>query len=141
MNLGDYIKNYRERLGISQRDFARRCNVSNSYISFLERGCNPSTGERIVPSLDKLLLISRGMDISLNQLMQDVDDFPVSLSSARSDDSSSDGSSEPRTQEARIISGGIDKMPKERREQALRILQAAFSEYSDFFKEDHSDET
>ena len=27
-------------------------------------------------------------------------------------------------------------MPKERREQALKILQVAFSEYADLFKED-----
>ena len=38
--------------------------------------------------------------------------------------------------EARIISEGIDRMPKERREQALKILQVAFSEYADLFKED-----
>lgn len=42
----------------------------------------------------------------------------------------------PVTNEARIISGGIDKMPPERREQALKILQVAFSEYADYFKED-----
>ena len=47
----------------------------------------------------------------------------------------------PHTSEARIISGGIDKMPKERREQALKILQVAFAEYADYFKEDHDDET
>ena len=34
----------------------------------------------------------------------------------------------------------IDKMPPERRAQALRILQAAFAEYSDLFKEDHTDD-
>lgn len=45
-----------------------------------------------------------------------------------------------RTPEARIISSGIDKMPPERREQALKILQIAFAEYSDYFKEDHSDD-
>ena len=46
----------------------------------------------------------------------------------------------PRTQEARIISGGIDKMPPERREQALRILQIAFSEYADYFKEESNND-
>lgn len=45
------------------------------------------------------------------------------------------------TQESRIISAGVDKMPKERREQALRILQVAFAEYADFFKEEHNDDT
>ena len=42
----------------------------------------------------------------------------------------------PKTIESKIISGGIDKMPKERREQALKILQVAFAEYADLFKEE-----
>ena len=37
----------------------------------------------------------------------------------------------PRSQEARIISGGIDKMPPDRREQALRVLQTIFADYFD----------
>ena len=37
----------------------------------------------------------------------------------------------PQSQEARIISGGIDKMPPDRREQALRVLQTIFADYFD----------
>ena len=37
----------------------------------------------------------------------------------------------PITNEARIISGGIDKMPPDRREQALRVLQTIFADYFD----------
>ena len=37
----------------------------------------------------------------------------------------------PQSQEARIISGGIDKMPADRREQALRVLQTIFADYFD----------
>ena len=48
---------------------------------------------------------------------------------------------ELHTPEARIISGGIDRMPKERREQALKILQIAFAEYADYFKEENPDDT
>lgn len=33
------------------------------------------------------------------------------------------------TAEARIISGGIDRMPPDKREQALKVMQAIFSEY------------
>ena len=44
------------------------------------------------------------------------------------------------TPEARIISSGIDKMPPERREQALKILQIAFAEYSDYFREDSNND-
>ena len=42
----------------------------------------------------------------------------------------------PKTAEARIISGGIDKMPPERREQALKVLQTIFADYFDGGKED-----
>lgn len=41
----------------------------------------------------------------------------------------------PKSAEARIISGGIDKLPKEKREQALNIMKAAFSQYSNLFDE------
>ena len=37
----------------------------------------------------------------------------------------------PKTQEARIISEGIDKMDPVRREQALRVMQAIFSDIFD----------
>ena len=46
----------------------------------------------------------------------------------------------PKTVEARIISAGVDKMPPERREQALKILQVAFAEFSDLFKEEPSND-
>ena len=45
------------------------------------------------------------------------------------------------TTEAKIISGGIDKMPKERREQALKIMQAAFAEYADLFTKEANNDT
>ena len=43
--------------------------------------------------------------------------------------------------EARIISAGIDKMPEERRQQALAIMKVAFAEYADYFKEENGNET
>lgn len=47
---------------------------------------------------------------------------------------------QPKSREAKIISEGIDKMTPERREQALKILQIAFSEFSDLIKEDNPDD-
>lgn len=46
----------------------------------------------------------------------------------------------PRTPEGIIISGGIDRMPEERRKQALKILQAAFIDFAQYFKEDPRDD-
>ena len=37
----------------------------------------------------------------------------------------------PKTEEAKIISAGIDKMSPDRREQALKVLQTIFADYFD----------
>lgn len=47
----------------------------------------------------------------------------------------------PVSNEARLISGGIDRMSPERREQALKILQIAFEEFADYMKEDNTNDT
>lgn len=49
----------------------------------------------------------------------------------------------PVTHEARILSRGIDKLPKEQREQALAVVRAMFSMHEDYFKDegDQSDDT
>ena len=47
----------------------------------------------------------------------------------------------PATSEARIISGGVDRMPPEKRAQAVKILQTVFAEYADFFKEETDNDT
>ena len=44
----------------------------------------------------------------------------------------------PKTIEARIISGGIDKMPPDLREQALKVMQTIFSIYFDGGKDNET---
>lgn len=137
MKLSAIIMDYRNRMQISQREFARRCDLSNSYISFLEKEANPKTGKPMAPTIEQYKKLADGMNITLQKLFEMLDDdSPVNLSVPILPEP--DTSSTP---EARIISGGIDRMPKERREQALKILQVAFSEYADYFKEEHHDDT
>ena len=47
----------------------------------------------------------------------------------------------PRTDEARILAKGIDKLPKEQREQALSVVRAMFAKYEDYFEKENTDET
>ena len=47
----------------------------------------------------------------------------------------------PATPEARAIAAGVDVMPDEKRLQALRIMQAAFPEFSEHFREEDPHET
>ena len=51
MTLSDLVQEYRREHGLSQRQFASICGLSNGYISMLERNVNPKTGQPVTPSL------------------------------------------------------------------------------------------
>lgn len=69
MELGRIVKEYRKEEGLSQRQFADLCGVSNGYISMIEEGKNPKTNEPIQPSLPMLKKLACAMDISLDILI------------------------------------------------------------------------
>ena len=71
MELGEKIKAYRREHNISQREFARRCNLSNGYISMLENGENPATGESISPTITILKSIAAAMCVSTTELLSE----------------------------------------------------------------------
>ena len=79
MKLSEFIMKYREEHGLSQRQFAEICDVSNSYISMLEKERNPKTGQPIVPSMLQYVKIANGMNISVQDLFSSIDDAPVDM--------------------------------------------------------------
>jgi transcriptional regulator with XRE-family HTH domain len=79
MTFGDYIREYRKKNKLSQREFALKCNLSNGYISMLERGLNPNTKEPITPSLIQLKKLADGMGVTVNDILTEVDDMPVDI--------------------------------------------------------------
>lgn len=80
MTLSELIQIYRaEHDNMSQRKFANQCELSNGYISMLEKGVNPNTGEPITPTISVLKKLSNGMGISLTDLFVKADDIPVEL--------------------------------------------------------------
>jgi len=124
MKLSAIIIDYRERMQISQREFARRCDLSNSYISFLEKETNPKTGRPMVPTIEQYKKLADGMNITLQTLFEKLDDdAPVSLHISPAVTES------PHTHEARIISFAVDSMPPEHREKALKMFSAVYSDY------------
>ena len=80
MRIGEYIDKYLQANNMSQRQFAKKCNLSNGYISMLINNTNPKTGKPLVPSLTALLSISKGMGISLDELINQTDDIDVDIS-------------------------------------------------------------
>ena len=136
MKLSELIIDHRTRMGISQREFSRRCNLSNSYISFLENEKNPRTGKPLVPTLEQYKKIADGMGISVQRLFELLDDdAPVELVS----DSSS--VYVLQTEESRTLAIGLDQLPKEQREQALSVVRAMFVKYADYFEKENADDT
>lgn len=80
MKLSNIITDYRNQEQISQREFARRCGLSNSYISFIENEYNPRTGKPIVPTLEQYHKIASGMGLTVHELFERLDeDSPVDL--------------------------------------------------------------
>ena len=73
MKLGEILEEYRSTHNLSQRRFATMCNLSNGFMSMLERGINNHTGEPITPTLDTLNKISMGMGIPLDSLLRSLD--------------------------------------------------------------------
>lgn len=79
MTLSEYIIAFRTEKNISQRKFAENCELSNGYISMLEKGKNPNTDLPITPTLPQLKKLAKGMGVSVNELFTLVDDIDISL--------------------------------------------------------------
>lgn len=79
MELKDYIKAYRARHELTMEQFAVLSSLSKGYISMLEKGQNPQTKRKIVPSITALNNIARAMNMDLNELLETIDDLEISL--------------------------------------------------------------
>lgn len=78
MTVGDLIVEYRHAHNLSQRQFANKCGLSNGYISMIEKGRNPNTKEPLTPTLPVLRKIAIGLGVSLDTLLSQADDIPIS---------------------------------------------------------------
>ena len=119
MKLSELILDYRKRMNISQREFSRRCDLSNTYISFLENEKNPKTNKPIIPTLEQYGKIAHGKDISVHHLFELLDsDAPVDLRSSAGDSESPD--IDP---EIHIVSGMMETMTKEEKQQVIDLIR------------------
>lgn len=125
--IGERIKNARLLLGYSAEQVAEYLGVSPATIYRYENGDIAKLPSKHIKPLAEFLCVSP------SYLMGWTDSAFVEPTSAPIDPATA----ESMSSQARIISGGIDKMPPEKRDQALKILQAAFVEYADYFKEEN----
>lgn len=119
MTLAEMIIDYRTKHDMSQRQFALGCGVSNGYISMIEKGINPSTGEPITPTLQRLRKIAKGMHTTVDALLFEADDLDIDLTKEPSipeDDELSAG-------EVRIIQL-LRRVPEDRLDQAYNAIES-----------------
>ncbi len=64
MNVGEVIRNVRQRRGLSQGDLEKRSGLMRCYISRVENG-------HTVPSLETLMRIARALETDLAELFED----------------------------------------------------------------------
>ena len=117
------VKELRKKKGIQQKELALEIGVSRPTVSEWESGKKDPSGVRLKRlaqyfEVDELTVL--GVDV-------------IDLTKKPPDS--------PQTIEARILARGIDKLPKEQREQALNVMRAMFAQYSDYFERGNYDDT
>ena len=123
MTIGERLKALRKEKDLTLEDVARSLDISRANISKYENGDITN-----IPS-DRIEQLARFYSVSPAYLMgwevrNPLPQVNVTVS----------------TDEARILSRGIDRLPKEQREQALAMFRLMFEpQYSDLFtkEEDH----
>jgi transcriptional regulator with XRE-family HTH domain len=84
MYIGELIKKYREKHGLSMQDFANLSGISKAYIGVLEKVYNPTTKEPVAPSLPKIQAIASATGMELDDLLKLLDrDQPVIVNTNR----------------------------------------------------------
>ena len=113
--LSDTIKDIRRRNYLNQTAFAERIGVTQGAVSQWEHGLTK-------PNTDQLKTISM--------------EFGISIDSLLADDQVESSSDAPKTEEAKLLVKGIDRLPKAEREKALNVVRAMFDQYADYFDEE-----
>ena len=106
---GEKIKEIREYRNLTQDQLAELASLNRVTVAKYESG-------KVEPGAHALSRIADALEISTDVLLGRSAD-PVEYVQA------------PLSEEARIISEGVDRMPKEDRKKALNIMKAAYENY------------
>ena len=85
MELKTFINSYRTEHNLTMEQFAKSASLSKGYISMLEKGYNPQTGKKIIPSISALNNIAIATGTDLDHLLKIIDDIEGSLDSPAQD--------------------------------------------------------
>ena len=114
IDTGERIRELRKARGLNQEQLAELASLNRVTVAKYESG-------RIEPGAQALSRIADALEVSTDVLLGRSEEVP-------------DPVPRPRTTEAKIISGGIDRLPKEQREQALNVMRAMFAQHTELFE-------
>lgn len=109
---------------ISASELSRISGVGKSDISYYLKG-------RYVPKQDKCYMLAKALNVDPGWLM---------IGYEQSEEQEQEETVQPQTYEAKILAKGIDKLPKEQREQALAMFKVMFSpQFADLFTKENEE--
>lgn len=74
MKLGELLKSYRTEHKLSMDAFCELSDLTKGYISMLEKNEHPKSKKPIIPSYETIEKIAKGMQISVEALIDKLDD-------------------------------------------------------------------
>lgn len=110
MRLGQIIRDYRIKNGLSMGDFAKLSGISKPYVSMLEANKNSSSGKPIIPSVGTLQKVSHAIKISLNDLLRILDDEEICVKA------------ESLSDEQKALLSGYDNLPEESKRLVMSMV-------------------
>lgn len=108
--LSETIRNIRKYNFLNQTEFANKIGVTQGAVSQWENGLTR-------PNSDQLQAIAKAFNVSVDDLLQGEE-------STKQEDNG-----QPKTEEAKILARGVDKMPQTDRTKALNMMKAVYSDY------------
>ena len=121
IDTGERIREMRKLRGLNQEELAELASLNRVTVAKYESG-------RVEPGAQAPARIADALEVSTDALLGRSDEIPEAVP-------------RPRTTEAKIISGGIDRLPKEQREQALNVMRAMFAQHPELFSGGKDDGT
>lgn len=121
--LGERIRTLRKRKGYSQEQLARKLHVTQGAVSQWEKNIT-------TPAADQLKSLSEIFEITVDSLLDETEQETKQAQR-----------NHLRTEEARILAQGVDRMPEADRKRAIEIMTMVFNQYKDFFEKGEDDAT
>ena len=134
------VRELRIKKGIQQKELALELGVSSAAVSNWEKGKSDPSGDRLKKLAE---IFDTEPNVILGREVTEVGNLYVPEDPAVCGKSETDQiiemllqklDTQPRTEEARILAKGVDRLPPEQREQALAMFRVMFKAHADYFE-------